>query len=237
MDVTKIKYRLKNARYIVVLTGAGISAESGIPTFRGEDGLWKHYRAEELATPEAFEKNPELVWEWYCWRRAIISKASPNSGHIAIAELENRYNNFLLITQNVDGLHRIAGNKRLVEIHGNIWETRCVKCGAVEQNYELNFKNIGTCNSCGGQKRPNVVWFGESIPHANLEMAYSAAGSCDLMIVAGTSGIVQPAASLPFIAKQSGAFIIDINIEPTPISAIADVFLKGKCGEILPGLL
>ena len=237
MDTTEIKQRLKKAKHIVVVTGAGVSAESGIPTFRGPEGLWKHYRAEELATPQAFEKNPELVWEWYCWRRGIISKAKPNPGHIAIAELEKRYDDFLLITQNVDGLHRASGSHKLVEIHGCIWQTRCVKCNAIEQDNELDYRNIGPCIRCGGRKRPNVVWFGEPIPPMSLNSAFSAAESCDLMIVAGTSGIVQPVASLPFMAKKAGAYIIEINVDTTPISAVADIFLKGKSGEVLPGLI
>lgn len=220
----------------MVVTGAGISAESGVPTFRGPDGLWKQYRAEELATPEAFEKDPELVWEWYCWRRAILARAQPNPGHRAVAELEARYKDFLLVTQNVDGLHSAAGSKKVVELHGCIWQTRCVQCNAVEQDNELDFRNRRPCSRCGGRKRPNVVWFGEPIPSENLNRAFRAAGSCDLMIVAGTSGIVQPAASLPFTAKQSGAFLLEINTETTPISAIADVFLQGRSGEILPGL-
>ncbi|MGB9736644.1 MAG: SIR2 family NAD-dependent protein deacylase [bacterium] len=237
MDLNRVKERLKNASHVVVITGAGVSAESGIPTFRGKDGLWKQYRAEELATPEAFARNPELVWEWYCWRRGIISKAKPNPGHMAIAELEKRYENFLLITQNVDGLHRAAGSNKLVEIHGNIWQTRCVKCNTIEQDNELDFRKIGVCGKCGGQKRPNVVWFNESIPTESLNKALSATTSCNLMIVAGTSGIVQPTASLPFMAKQSGAFVVEVNIDPTPISDIADVFIRGKSGEVLPKLL
>ena len=199
----------------MVVTGAGVSAESGVPTFRGPDGLWKHYRAEEFATSLAFERDPELVWEWYCWRRENISKAKPNPGHIAIAGLENRYDDFLLVTQNVDGPHRAAGSYKLVEIHGSIWQTRCVKCNAIEQDNELNYRNIVPCSRCGGRKRPNVVWFGEAIPPIRLNSAISAAESCDLMIVAGTSGIVQPTVSLPFIAKKAGAYIIEVNIETT----------------------
>lgn len=237
MEMFEIKEHLRKASCVVIITGAGVSAESGIPTFRGQDGLWKQYRVEELATPEAFAKNPELVWEWYCWRRKIISNAKPNPGHIAIAEVEKIFQNFLLITQNVDGLHRVAGSKKLVEIHGNIWETRCVKCNTVEQDMELDFRKIGVCNNCGARKRPNVVWFGESIPAESFKKALSVTQICDFMIVAGTSGIIQPIASLPFMAKQLGAFVLEINIDSTPISHIADAFIKGRSGEILPVLL
>lgn len=228
---------LRTSKYVVVLAGAGLSAESGIPTFRGADGLWKQFRAEELATPQAFAKNPELVWEWYCWRRGIIAKAEPNPAHYAIVELEKRFENFLLITQNVDGLHRKAGSKRFIEIHGCIWESRCVKCHSVFEDQETNFRQIAPCKNCGGMLRPNVVWFGEMIPEMNLRKSYYASQNCDLMIVVGTSGYVQPAASLPFLAKQNNALVIDINVEPTPISEIADLFLQGKAGEILPEII
>ncbi len=231
-----LKLRIQNAKHVVVITGAGISAESGIPTFRGEDGLWKNYRAEELATPWAFEKNPELVWKWYDWRRGIIAKAAPNPGHIIIAEMEQFYPNFTLITQNVDGLHRKAGCKNVIEIHGNLWRVRCIREGKTFYLEEVPLHEIPPHCSCGALVRPDVVWFGESLDPTLIRKSQKALTTCDLLFVIGTSGIVQPVASFPSIAKQSGAFIIEINLEPTPISAIANISLRGKSGEILPAL-
>lgn len=233
----KAKEIINSSKYVVVLVGAGLSQESGVPTFRGKDGLWKQFRPEELATPQAFMRTPELVWEWYCWRRSIIARAEPNSAHYAIVELEKRCEQFLLITQNVDGLHRRAGNKKYIEIHGCIWESRCVHCHNVMEDHETDYTRIQSCKYCGGRLRPNVVWFGEAIPEMNLRKSYYAAQSCDVMIVVGTSGYVQPAASLPFLAKQNNAKVIDINVQSTPISEIADLFLEGKAGKILPELI
>jgi len=227
---------LAEARRVVVLTGAGVSAESGVPTFRGKDGLWKRFRAEELATPEAFSRNPRLVWEWYDWRRQIIARAKPNPAHQVIAEMEKYYPEFLLITQNVDGLHLKAGSRRIVEIHGNLWRLRCDRCGRKIENYEVPLKEIPPRCPCGSLYRPDVVWFGEPIPADRFEAAWCAARSCDLMLVAGTSAVVQPAASLPVMAKSHGARIVEVNLEPTPITGIADVSLFGRAGEILPKL-
>jgi NAD-dependent deacetylase len=228
---------LKSSKYVVVLAGAGLSQESGVPTFRGADGLWKQFRAEELATPSAFARNPELVWEWYCWRRSIIAKAEPNPAHLAIVKMEKGFEQFVLITQNVDGLHRRAGSRKFIEIHGCIWESRCVNCHNVVDDHETDHTKIPACKRCGGRLRPNVVWFGEPIPEMNFRKSIYAAQNCDVMIVVGTSGYVQPAASLPFHARQSGAKVIDVNVEPTQISEIAEIFLQGKAGEILPELL
>ncbi len=233
----KVREVLKGAKYLVVLAGAGLSQESGIPTFRGADGLWKQFRPEELATFDAFRKNPDLVWEWYCWRRSIIARAEPNPGHYAIVEMEKRFEQFFLITQNVDGLHRRAGNKKFVEIHGCIWESRCLNCHNVIEDHEIDHRKIPPCRKCGGRLRPNVVWFGEAIPDMSLRKSIYSAQNCDVMIVVGTSGYVQPAASLPFHAKQNNAFVIDVNVEATPVSEIADVFLQGKAGEILPAIV
>jgi NAD-dependent deacetylase len=174
------------------------------------------------------------VWEWYCWRRGIIKNAQPNPAHYAIVELERRFATFLLITQNVDGLHRLAGSKKYIEIHGCIWESRCVGCHNIVEDHETDHTKVSVCQRCGGMLRPNVVWFGEAIPDMNLRKSYYASQSCDVMIVVGTSGYVQPAASLPFLAKENNAKVIDINIESTSISGIADVFLQGRAGEILP---
>jgi len=232
----KLIATLRQASNIVIVTGSGISAESGIPTFRGEDGLWKKYRAEELATPEAFYSNPALVWEWYDWRRQLIGKAEPNSGHEIIAEMEDHYDELLLITQNVDGLHRKAGSRNVVEIHGNIWRVRCT--GGCETIY-LEENPIGQlppkCN-CGAMLRPDVVWFGESLPVEGLVRAEKAIQECDILIVIGTSGYVYPVASFPMVAQAAGAMVVEINIERTPISQIADFTLLGKAGDVLPEL-
>lgn len=223
---------------LLVITGAGISAESGVPTFRGEDGLWKRYRAEDLATPWAFERDPKLVWEWYNWRREIIAKAEPNAGHRAIAEMEALFPNFFLITQNVDGLHRRAGNHKLMEIHGNLWLVRCTREGAVWENHEVPLKEIPPrCGRCGALLRPHVVWFGESLDPENLRLAYQLLKGCEVLLVVGTSGVVQPVASFPWEAKKHGAYVVEVNIEPTPITRISDLFLKGKASEILPVFL
>ncbi|OGP82474.1 MAG: NAD-dependent deacylase [Deltaproteobacteria bacterium RBG_16_54_11] len=225
------------AKKIVVLTGAGISAESGVPTFRGEDGLWRRYRAEELATLAAFEANPQLVWEWYDWRRGIIGKAEPNPGHKAIAEMEQIFPYFSLITQNVDGLHRRAGTTRLIEIHGNLWQGRCVREGRVHEDYRCPLPEIPPMCTCGALLRPHVVWFGESLDQGDLARAYGLIEECDLLLVVGTSAVVQPVASFPLMAKQAGAFVLEVNMEPTPLSSLADASFHGKAGEVLPALL
>jgi NAD-dependent deacetylase len=228
-------HALKDAKSVAVSTGAGVSAESGVPTFRGEDGLWKKFRAEELATFEAFQANPDLVWEWYQYRREIINKIKPNPGHHAIAELKNLFDNFQLITQNVDGLHRTAGSEDIIELHGNIKRNRCLECGEI--NYDEEFDQFPPLCKCGGRLRPDVVWFGELLPAGALEKAYEAAKSCDLFFTVGTSGIVQPAASLPPTARQHGAFVVEINIEPTELTFIVDQHFRGKSGEVLPAIV
>jgi NAD-dependent deacetylase len=222
---------------VVVLTGAGISAESGVPTFRGEDGLWKQYRAEELATPSAFQANPKLVWEWYDWRRGIIGKAEPNPGHWAIAEMEGIFPHFCLITQNVDGLHRRAGSTKVIEIHGNLWDLRCVAEGTVREDYRCPLPEIPPTCECGALLRPHVVWFGESLDQGDLARAYQLIEECDLLLVVGTSAVVQPVASFPLMAKQGGSFVIEVNMDSTPISGLVDASFQGKAGEILPALL
>jgi len=222
---------------IVVLTGAGISAESGVPTFRGEDGLWRRYRAEELATPAAFEADPHLVWEWYDWRRGIIGKAGPNPGHLAIAELERIFPHFSLITQNVDGLHCRAGNSKIIEIHGNLWQLRCVRDGRVREDSRSPLPKIPPLCECGALLRPHVVWFGEPLDQGGLASAYALLKESDLLLVVGTSAVVQPVASFPLIAKQAGALVVEVNMDLTPLSSIADASFQGKAGEILPALL
>jgi NAD-dependent deacetylase len=228
---------LAAADRIAVLTGAGISSESGVPTFRGADGLWKQYRAETLATPEAFEHDPALVWQWYDWRRGLIAAVEPNAGHRVLAEWEKLFGNFAVITQNVDGLHRKAGSRTILELHGNIWRTRCVRERTVRENLESPLRTIPpACPDCGGLLRPDIVWFGESLDPEILDRAYELSAACQVMFVIGTSSVVQPAASLPFYAARAGAAIIEINPDRTPLSPQADFFIPGKAGEILPVL-
>lgn len=230
--------KIKNSKSVSVLTGAGVSAESGVPTFRGEEGLWNNYRAEELATPTAFERDPNLVWRWYDWRRTLLAPLKPNAGHFALAQMEKSYDNFTLITQNVDGLHRMAGSTNPVELHGNIWLMRCVSEGVVTENKNTPLVALPPkCNDCGGLLRPHIVWFGESLDETVLTRAFKSAENCDLFFVIGTSGVVQPAASLAVIAKQNGAMVIEINLEPTPISDVADATLLGPSAKVLPELL
>ncbi len=238
MEIKKsIRERLNSAKRVAVLTGAGVSAESGVPTFRGEEGLWRNFRAEELATPEAFSRDPKLVWEWYDWRRSLIAPLKPNPGHGAVYQMEKKYSEFLLITQNVDGLHRTAGSAKMVELHGNIWRTRCTSDGVVKENRDVPLKEIPPLCECGAMLRPHIVWFGESLDPAVLQKAFDACQNCDVFIVAGTSAVVQPAASMAGIAKQSGAFVIEVNPDQTPITSEVDEHLQGKSGEILPQLI
>ena len=228
---------LKQARSVAVLTGAGVSAESGVPTFRGADGLWKRHRAERLATPEAFASDPKLVWEWYDWRRSVLSGVKPNAGHYALAELEKRTPNFTLITQNVDGLHELAGSLNVLRVHGSIWMLRCLECGREQEDRRTPLPEIPPRCACGGMLRPGVVWFGEALPAAVWRAAETAARSCDLLLVIGTSALVYPAAGLAHLAKSSGARVVEINVAETPLSREIDEFLLGPSGELLPQLI
>lgn len=230
-----MRKKLAEARRITVLTGAGISAESGVPTFRGQDGLWKNFRAEELATPEAFRRDPVLVWEWYNWRRKLISEKKPNPGHTALVEIEKRTPAFRLISQNVDGLHGLAGSRNLIEIHGNIWKVRCTGCGKITDDRRVPIPITPSCLSCGKMLRPHIVWFGESLDPNDISGAVEALGNCDIMLVIGTSGVVQPAASFASEARSHGAFIVEIN--PDSGTPAADIHLRGKAGELLPKLI
>ena len=233
----EIRSRLARARSVAVLTGAGISADSGVPTFRGADGLWRNFRAEDLATPEAFARDPRLVWEWYNWRRELIATKSPNAAHQALVELERRIERFWLITQNVDGLHRVAGATKLSEIHGNIWRVRCTDCSRVDDNREVPIPLLPSCGTCGGLLRPHIVWFGESLDEEDLRRSYAALESCEMLLIIGTSGIVYPAASFASVAKSAGAFVAELNLDPTPHSDIVDVSLKGRAKDLVPALL
>lgn len=232
-----VKARLARAGSVVVLTGAGISADSGVPTFRGTDGLWRNFKAEDLATPEAFARDPRLVWEWYNWRRKLIATKSPNPGHKALAQMESRYERFLLITQNVDGLHGAAGSQRLVEIHGNIWKVRCTSCKQISENRDVPIAIPPSCHSCGGMLRPHIVWFGEPLDEPTLDACMGALASCTMLLIIGTSGLVYPAASFAPIAKAAGAFVAEINLDPTPHSQLVDISIQGRAGEVLPQLL
>ncbi len=228
---------LKQANSIAVLTGAGVSAESGVPTFRGNNGLWKQRRAEDLATPGAFARNPELVWEWYDWRRSVLAEANPNPGHYALAELEKRVSNFTLITQNVDGLHELAGSRNVLRLHGSIWRVRCLACQQERFDRRIPFPEIPPKCECGGMLRPGVVWFGEALPQDVWRAAENAARSAELFLVIGTSAVVYPAAGLAQIAKSSGARVVEINIAETGLSDRIDQFLQGPSGELLPQLI
>jgi NAD-dependent deacetylase len=230
----EVKTRLAAARSVTVLTGAGISADSGVPTFRGADGLWRNFRAEELATPEAFERDPRLVWEWYNWRRELIATKRPNPAHETVAAMERRFSRFWLITQNVDGLHRDAGSTRLSEIHGNIWKVRCTACGRLEDNRQVPVPIPPACTACGRLVRPHIVWFGESLAAEDITKSYAALESCEVLLIIGTSGIVHPAASFAPVAKSAGAFVVEINLDATPNSGVVDVALQGRAKDIVP---
>jgi len=229
---------LRTAQRIAVLTGSGVSAESGVPTFRdAQTGLWERFRPEELATPEAFERNPKLVWEWYVWRRELVAEAEPNPAHLALAELQQAKDDFSLITQNVDGLHQRAGSTDVLEFHGNITRNKCFREGVIVNGGEDTSSVPPGCPSCGSPLRPDVVWFGEAIPSAVLSSAFAAAERCELFLSVGTSSLVQPAAGLAEIALRSGARLLEINLEATPLTSLADHSLTGPAGEILPALL
>lgn len=229
---------LRKAEHVAVLTGAGISQESGLRTFRdAQNGLWQQYRPEELASPQAFARNPKLVWDWYAWRREAVKGARPNAAHYALVEMERHIPDFTLITQNVDGLHQMAGSQNVIELHGNIQRVRCSVCGQQALNWEENGIDVPRCQRCGGLLRPDVVWFGEPLPPQALEAAVEAARRCQVFFSIGTSGVVQPAASLPYAAKRKGALVIEINLEETPLTRHVDFAFHGKAGEIVPALV
>jgi len=232
-----VRRSLQSATSIAVLTGAGISAESGIPVFRGRGGLWRDYRPEDLATPAAFACDPKLVWEWYDWRRGIIAQAQPNAGHQALAELERRTGNFTLITQNVDGLHDRAGSRNKLKVHGDIWNVRCSKCGRERTDLRPSIPSLPPHCACGAIERPGVVWFGEPLPHDVWLRAEDAARKAKVFLVVGTSAVVYPAAGLAALAKSSGAQVIEVNIDETPISMLVDESIRGSAAEILPQLI
>jgi len=240
---------LRGTLNLVALTGAGVSRESGLRTFRdAQVGLWAQYKPEELASPQAFARDPKLVWDWYAWRREAVKGVRPNAGHYALAELEKQIPQFTLITQNVDGLHQMAVqtlrdseslrvSSKIIELHGNIHRVRCSECSTFTETWGDDSESVPRCEKCDGLLRPDVVWFGEALPRDQLEAAVEAARSCEVFFSIGTSGVVQPAASLAHAAHHRGAVVIEINAEPTPLTPKVNYFLKGKSGEILPELV
>jgi NAD-dependent deacetylase len=234
---SKLIDRLRAAQRIVAFTGAGISAESGLSTFRDtQTGLWAKYRPEDLATPQAFQRNPRMVWEWYEWRRGVGAKAEPNPGHYALAQIEAARPGFFLATQNVDGLHARAGSRNLVELHGNIRRTICFDHRHLAESWAPVDEPPPRCTHCGSLLRPDVVWFGEPLRGDALARAQQAAAQCDLFLSIGTSTMVYPAAELPFIAGSNGATVIEINPDFTPLSKLAHFVLREKAGVALPAI-
>ncbi|PYP88439.1 MAG: NAD-dependent deacylase [Blastocatellia bacterium AA13] len=234
----ELRRMFDSARSIVVLTGAGVSAESGVPTFRGGGGSemwsWRGRPITELSSAELLATDPALVWEWFDYRRGLLKELTPNPGHFALAEWERRFESFALVTQNIDDLHRVAGSMNLFELHGNIWRARCLRCASTFEARETPLESAPACFVCGGASRPDVVLFGEMLPEGVFERAEEAASRADIFFVIGTSAVVYPAASLPILAKQTGAKIIEVNPEQTDISFLADVTVLGLAGEILP---
>jgi NAD-dependent deacetylase len=234
--ITELRRLLERSTRITALTGAGISAESGIPTFRGPDGLWNNYRPEDLATPDAFARDPDLVWRWYDWRRGFVAKASPNPAHIGLAALQPRQA-VTVVTQNVDGLHAKAGSRELIELHGNIWKVRCTRCALITTNTEVPLAAIPPrCGGCGALVRPHIVWFGESVDPYDFQRSVEMSRSADVFLVIGTSGLVQPAASFAQIAKSAGATVVEINPDDTPTTPIADLVFRERAVPIFEAL-
>jgi NAD-dependent deacetylase len=235
--IDRVASWIRAADRVVVLTGAGISAESGVPVFRGAGGLWRDFRPEQLATPEAFGRQPELVWEWYLWRRARIAAVQPNPGHLAIARWQGERDGIALLTQNVDGLHARAGSADAIELHGNVWRVRCASgCGFSAADDHAAPPRTSLHCECGAWLRPDVVWFGEALDTAAIETAIAAVEAADVIVVVGTSAVVYPVAALPQIAKRRGARIVEVNVEDTPLTAVADAVLRGTAGAVLPAI-
>jgi NAD-dependent deacetylase len=246
--IDRARQALREAERVVIFTGAGVSAESGVPTFRGAGGLWRAFRAEDLATPEAFARDPRLVWEWYAWRRALVAECAPNAAHHAIARHAAARPGVTVVTQNVDGLHQRAERElgvrersSVVPLHGALFDTRCSRCSWRPPNeIAIDATSIATlprCGACESLLRPDIVWFGEQLDAAVLERAFDAAGAADLCLVVGTSALVQPAASVASTAARAGATLIEVNMEETPLSTHAAIALRGPAGAIVPRLL
>ena len=253
-DVARAGALIADAQRITVLTGAGISAESGVPTFRGHQGLWRSFRPEELATPEAFRRDPRLVWQWYAWRRSLIAECEPNAAHLALAELGlDRPGAVTLVTQNVDGLHHRAARSVAeasgvspdaafpLEVHGAIHRDRCSACALrMDATGVADFQGdapLPSCPSCGSPMRPDVVWFGESLEAAVIDAAFAAAAASEVCLVVGTSALVHPAASVPEVTRAAGGAVVEVNLDPTPLTPSSTVTILGEAGSILPELL
>jgi NAD-dependent deacetylase len=237
VDLERVKERAAHAKRVVALTGAGVSAESGVPTFRGGGGtaVWRGMDATELSSAMMVANNLPLVWEWFEYRRGLLAPCAPNPGHEALAAWQTRFPSFTLVTQNIDGLHSRAGNSGVLELHGNIWRGRCTRCRRSAELPETPLPAIPpACGECGGALRPDVVLFGEYLPAAVFEAAAEASAEADLFFVVGTSAVVRPAADLPILAANRGAFVVEVNPERTEISSWADAVLTGKAGELLP---
>jgi NAD-dependent deacetylase len=230
---TQMLKKFSKAKTVVFFTGAGVSAESGIPTFRGKDGIWSKLKPEELANFNAFLKNPEMVWEWYKHRKQIVHESNPNSAHVSISDFQDIFPKVVVITQNIDNLHKRAGSKIVYELHGNIERNYCINCKTFYNDETIFSNEVPKCK-CGGIIRPDVVWFGEYLPQDEFLESEKASSNADIFIVVGTSGIVYPAASMIHLAKERGAYIIEINLEKTEISSVVDQSFWGKAGEILP---
>jgi NAD-dependent deacetylase len=233
----ELRTRFAEARSVLVLTGAGVSAESGVPTFRGggRTAVWKGMPFDVISSAGMLERDLPAVWEWFNYRRGVLANLKPNAAHETIAGWQNRFAEFALVTQNVDGLHQAAGSRNVIELHGSVWRARCFDCGARFNVRELKFDDgVPACFECAGRLRPDVVLFGEILPAGAFELAAGAAGACDLCFVVGTSAVVYPAASIPEIARAAGAFIVEVNPERTPLSNLSNEILTGKAAEILP---
>jgi len=232
-DLKAIREALTPATVVTVLTGAGISAASGIPTFRsGEDALWSRYRPEELATERAFLADTELIWRWYDWRRGLIAGSEPNDAHLALADLEQAAD-VVVITQNVDGYHQLAGSTTVHEFHGSIWRVRCMDCRYERYERSTPLDLLPHCKKCGGLERPAVVWFGEGIDPRIMQDSFEAASACDLFLVVGTAGAVYPAAGLVDAARNGGAVVVEFNLERSGVSHLANLFVPGSAAETL----
>ncbi len=234
--IARSRALLEGAVRVVALTGAGISAESGVPTFRGPGGLWRTYSPEDLATPQAFARDPLLVWQWYDWRRGLIAAARPNPGHLALVRLEERVESFTLVTQNVDGLHALAGSRAVLRLHGDLWTLRCTRCGAERADRATPLPSLPPYCACGGMERPGVVWFGESLPAGVMERAHDAIDRADVVLVVGTSNVVYPAAGLVNAALHRGIPVIEVNPDQSG-STPGVIAVRAKAGEALPAIV
>jgi NAD-dependent deacetylase len=229
--------KLRQSTRVLFFTGAGVSAESGLPTFRdAQTGLWAKYKPQDLATPQAFARDPETVWRWYQWRRRVHADVAPNPAHRAIAAFEARLPESVLVTQNVDRLHELAGSEAPIHLHGSVFRNKCAGCGVAMPDVPHDLDAPPRCDACGGLCRPDVVWFGEGLPEAEWQAAVDAAVAAEVVISVGTSATVHPAARIPLLAREAGALVVQVNPEPTPMDRIA-LNLRGPAGSILPALL